>query len=80
MYGIVRKNMERGRAEGLYREDFDMDVVAKLHVATAFLLFDEKLFPEQEYSKAAVLKEYIVHYLYGIMSEKGYAILREKLS
>ena len=80
LYGIVRKNLERGVQEGLYRPGFDVDIVAKFHIALSLLLFDETLFPQHTYKKELLFKEYLMHYLYGIVSEKGLQVLKAKLS
>ncbi len=79
VYKMVRANLERGRGEGLYRQDFDADVIAKLHLATVFQLFDEELFPAGVVSRDVVFKEYMMHYLHGIVSEKGLKLLQSKL-
>lgn len=77
---IIRDNLGRGRKEGYYREDFDMDIVAKLHLSTAFNLFDEQLFPSGSTSKVILFKEYMMHFLHGIVSAKGLAYIKKKLS
>jgi len=77
---VIRDNIKRGRKEGLYREDFDQDIIAKLHLATAFDLFDEQLFPAGSTSKVTLFKEYMMHFLHGIVSAKGLAYLKKKLS
>jgi TetR/AcrR family transcriptional regulator, cholesterol catabolism regulator len=71
LYRVVRDNLERGIAEGLYRTDFDADIVAKMHLATSFQLFDQTLFPSHVYRLDAVFEEYLKHYLYGILSDEG---------
>lgn len=80
LYGVVRGNLERGVLEGLYRNDFDVDMVAKFHIALSLQLFDETLFPQHSYKKELLFKEYLTHYLYGIVSEKGLQVLKAKLS
>ncbi|MEO5906003.1 MAG: TetR/AcrR family transcriptional regulator [Saprospiraceae bacterium] len=77
---IIRENMIRGRKEGLYREDFDIDIIAKLHLGTAFLLFDEQLFPGGSAQRVVLFKEYMLHFLHGIVSAKGLTYLKKKLS
>lgn len=77
---IIRENMLRGRQEGLYREDFDMDVISRLHLGSAFLLFDEQLFPGSAASRVEYFKEYMMHFLHGIVSAKGLTYLKKKLS
>jgi AcrR family transcriptional regulator len=80
LYDVVRANLERGVREGLYRSDFDVDIIAKLHIAMTFQLFDEDLFPQLSYAKESLFREYLLHYLYGIVSEKGFQLLKAKLS
>lgn len=80
LYGVVRSNLERGIREGLYRSDFDVDIIAKLHIALSFQLFDEDIFPQLNYAKETLFREYLLHYLYGIVSENGLQLLKAKLS
>ncbi|HZV68069.1 MAG TPA: TetR/AcrR family transcriptional regulator [Saprospiraceae bacterium] len=77
---VIHENLTRGRKEGLYRDDFNVDIVAKLHLSTAFNLFDEQLFPSASTSKVVLFKEYMMHFLHGIVSAKGLAYLKKKLS
>jgi AcrR family transcriptional regulator len=80
VFKVIRENLLRGRAEGLYREDFDIDILAKLHLAAAFNMFDPQLFPDSASSRLLLLKEYMMHYLHGIVSPQGLAYLKKKLS
>lgn len=80
LYGIVRKNLERGITEGLYRPDFNVDIVAKMHIALSFQMFDEDMFPQNTYPKTTLFREFLLHYLYGIVSDKGLLLLKAKLS
>ena len=80
LYDMVRSNLERGIREGVYRTDINLDILAKIHIASMFQLFDEALFPQQAYPKPALFREYLLHFLYGIVSDKGLLILKAKLS
>lgn len=80
MYKIVADNLEWGVRDGLYRDDFDVDIVSRLHIVCMLQMFDERLFPRPPYTMEALFKEYMLHYLYGIISEKGLKILKEKLT
>lgn len=71
LYKIVRNNLERGVSEGLYRDDFNIDIVTRLHIASSFQLFDETIFPQNAFKREVVFREYLLHYLHGILSEKG---------
>ena len=80
MLKIVHKNLERGISEGLYRTDFNVEIIAKLHIAQTFQFFDENIFPPNEYPRELVFREYILHYLHGLLSDKGRERLHAKLS
>lgn len=80
VYKVIRENMVRGRQEGLYRDNFDIDILAKLHLATAFNLFDEQLFPDGSTPRVVLFKEYMMHFLHGIVSPKGLTYLKKKIS
>ncbi len=77
---MILENIVRGREEGLYRENFDIVIVAKLHLGTGFLLFDEQLFPDAASQRVTLFKEFMMHFLHGIVSSKGLTYLKKKLS
>jgi AcrR family transcriptional regulator len=80
VYKIIKQNIVRGRHEGLYREDFDLDIITKLHLATMFHLFDPELFSDNITARVTLFKEYMMHFLHGIISPKGLAYLKKKLN
>ncbi len=83
LYQVVKANLQRGVSEGLYRDDFDIDIVTRLHIATSFQLFDETIFPQNTFRRDVIFKEYLMHYLHGILSEKGRKFIQkhaEKIS
>jgi TetR/AcrR family transcriptional regulator, cholesterol catabolism regulator len=80
LYTTVKNNLERGIREGLYRPNLDTDIITRLHIAQVFQLFDDELFPHSTYKKEVIFREYLLHYTFGIVSEKGFALLKAKLS
>jgi AcrR family transcriptional regulator len=78
LYQVVIDNLNWGIRDGLYRDDFDADIVSRLHIATMLTMFDENIFPRPPYSSEKLFKEYMSHYMYGILSEKGLQKLKEK--
>ncbi len=79
LYTVVRNNLERGITEGIYRSDLDVDIITKLHISGSLQLFNPALFPQEEYKYEIVFRQYMLHYLYGIVSEKGMAMLKSKI-
>lgn len=77
LYQVVRNNLERGISEGLYRNDFNVDIVTRLHISATFQLFDENLFPSSMYSRSEVFMAYFIQYMYGILSDRGVVMFRQ---
>ena len=80
IYKVTLENIEWGRRDGLYREDFDADVAARFYISGSFSIFDDKVFPKPPYSFDNLFREYILNYLHGIVSDKGRELLKSKLS
>jgi TetR/AcrR family transcriptional regulator, cholesterol catabolism regulator len=78
MYDVVHRNLQRGIDEGLYRIDIKVDIMTKIHIITSFQLFDEDFFPSTQYARAEIFNEYLMHYLYGIVSEQGRTYMSQK--
>jgi len=68
---IIKKNLERGIEEEVYRNDFDIEIIARFRLESAFLIFNPELFPHIKYSLNKVSTEIYYHYLHGIATPKG---------
>lgn len=71
------KNLEQGKAEGLYRQEIKSDVIAQLHI----LRFETKL-PENikntKHPLPAIIDEIFEYHLRGICSKKGLAFFEKQ--
>lgn len=75
----LTQNMRKGIAEGLYRDDLNVDVVAKLYMARFDVLFDGELFPVDRYSFADITWESFRYHINGIASARGVQYLNKKM-
>jgi AcrR family transcriptional regulator len=80
IFTLVLQNLEWGKREGLYRGNLNLEVTAKLYIATSFVIFDDFFFPKPPYSFDQLFKEHIINHLYNIVSDKGRVLLETKLS
>ncbi len=78
--GVIIENFKKGIEEGLYRDDFDMNIVSKLYVAQTFSLVEETIFPLRKYDRRHLMNEFIKYHLYGIVSPKGKKLLEKYLA
>lgn len=86
MYGFVveamKKNIERGIQEGLYREEIDKEIMARFRVESCNLCFKPGAFPKDHFEMSRVQGQLLEHFLFGIATEKGYKSImkyREKI-
>lgn len=78
IYNVMLNNMKRGMEEGLYRDDLNPDILAKIYIARMDLIIDQKLFPFAKYDFVSVYSETLNYHMHGIASAKGLAYLEKK--
>ena len=79
IFKVLTSNMTKGQSEGLYREDFNPEVVAKIYIASVDTLFDFNMFPVEGASRSELYLEIFRYHIRGIASIKGVEYLMEKV-
>lgn len=74
-YKVVSDNLKRGISEGLYRSDINIDVLTKYRLECAMIPFNQEVFPSNKYDLTLVTREFVEHFLHGIVTEKGYELI-----
>jgi AcrR family transcriptional regulator len=77
VYQMIKANILKGIKEGLYREQADADIIAKLYVGKTMILTDETMFPLRDYDREKLFREYIKYHIHGIASAKGIEIFKK---
>ncbi|MBC7886799.1 MAG: TetR/AcrR family transcriptional regulator [Ferruginibacter sp.] len=75
LYNTIRDNLERGIKAGLYREDINLDIMAKYRVESMMLTFNPDFHTRLKYTLVQIEEELIIHFLYGLASPKGYKLI-----
>ena len=75
LFKVIQKNLQRGIEEGLYREEIDTEVIAKYRLESIMIPFNLSVFPPAKFSLAAVTKELMEHYLFGLATLKGHKLI-----
>ena len=78
VYQCIKNNIEEGLEEGLYRNNLNPEIVAKLYSEKIDLLFDKDLFPSEKFTLEDIYSEMIKYHLKGIVSKEGLKYLKEK--
>lgn len=79
LYQIVQHNLRMGLEEGLYRKEIKVDVLSKLRVENVFLPFNPEFRNGLNESFFDLHEEIILHFLFGLVNEKGYSLARKYL-
>lgn len=75
LHRVISTNLKRGIQEGLYREELDVDVITKYRLESIMIPFNLSVYPAATYSLAAVTKELMEHYLFGLATLKGHKLI-----
>jgi AcrR family transcriptional regulator len=72
---VIRKNIERGIAEELFRPQINVDVMSRFRLESMMIAFNINVFPPRKYNLVDVTQEIIEHYLYGLATLKGHKLI-----
>lgn len=67
----IKRNIERGIAEGFYRDSINPDILSKFRVEQVEMIFDDMLFPKDRYDFTEVQMQLFDHFVHGMLTEKG---------
>ncbi|MEM7379944.1 MAG: TetR/AcrR family transcriptional regulator [Bacteroidota bacterium] len=77
MQESVMDNLSRGIAQGIYRENLDIDFVSRIYYKGVTSIKDQKLFPLDKFPVITLMDDYLEYHLRGIVTPKGRKILNE---
>lgn len=75
LYKLIKNNLELGVAQGLYREDIDVEIITRIRIETMMLPFSPVFNATPKFKMTDVQNQLIEHFLFGIASLKGYDLI-----
>ena len=75
LYNVIRDNIKRGIVEELYRPELNVDIIARFRVESIMIPFNPEFFSKLKYNLAEIEEEFIIHFLFGMASLKGYKMI-----
>jgi AcrR family transcriptional regulator len=79
IYTSMYDNMKKGQKDGLYRKDFNPEIISPLYMSHVNVLLNQHLFPFTKWKLSELYKESFVYHIRGIASTKGLEYLKEKI-
>ncbi len=80
IYGEVLQNLKQGIDEGLYRDNINPEIIAKLYTMKIDVVFDAAIFPPSQYTFYDIHIEMIRYHIRGIASDEGIKYLQKRLN
>ena len=74
---MIASNLQRGVNEGFYRDNFDIETIARYRMASVWLLFDQEIFPANKFDLVKTSHQLMEMFLYGIINPKGYKLIEK---
>jgi AcrR family transcriptional regulator len=79
IYNYILLNLKKGVTEGLYRNDMNNDVIAKLYLWRSENTDFGELFTIEEFTSIKLFVELLNYHVRGIATEKGIIVLEKKI-
>lgn len=76
----ITENITRGIKEGIYRDNINVEIVARLHVGAIDMILNGIIFPWSEYKFHQIYDEFIRFQIRGLANDKGIAYLKQKMN
>lgn len=71
----IINNMKRGISEGIYRDNFNIDILAKMRLEQVDMTFNYDIYPPTDFHFHEVMQELTLHFLHGLVNEKGLELI-----
>lgn len=75
IYSMIQQNLIKGVELGLYRDDFDIDIIIRYRLETMMIQFNQEVFPASKYNLIEVAVALTENFLYGISTAKGHKLI-----
>jgi AcrR family transcriptional regulator len=79
IYNNILGNLKKGKSEGLYRSDFNDELIAKVQLSRVESGFDDTIFTQEELQSSQLFWEIFIYHIRGIANERGLVVLEEKI-
>lgn len=74
----ITNNLERGKKEGLYREELNTEIITRLRLDEIDVIFRQnENYDTTKYSLADIMVEITWHFLYGICNNEGVKLIQK---
>lgn len=77
LYKIIKTNLEQGVAEGVYREEIDVEILTRYRLYGIMVSCDPAVFPGNKFTILQIEEQLKDHFLYGVATAKGQKLIQK---
>jgi hypothetical protein len=78
-FNYIFQNLKKGKAEGLYRDEINEEIISKVYISRVESIHLNDLFTVEEFTSLRLFIELLNYHIRGIATEKGILVLNKKL-
>lgn len=67
----IIRSLKKGIAEGYFRGDINLEILAVMRLEQVQMAFDNTIFPRDQFNIPEVQAQLFDHFIYGVFTEKG---------
>lgn len=75
LHDCIKENLERGKVEGLFRQNINTEIIARYRMESVFMILHLGIFPKKEFDIVEVNKQTFELYMFGISTLKGHKLI-----
>jgi hypothetical protein len=79
IYEYILLNLKKGIKEGLYREEMNKEIIAKLYLSRIEDSQLNEMFTKEEFTSLRLFVEILTYHVRGIATDKGIIVLENKI-
>lgn len=73
---FIRCNIERGIAEGYYRDDVHLEIMSRFRLESMMIPFDISLYPPTQFNMAETAQLIAENFIYGLSTLEGHRLIQ----
>lgn len=77
MYAAILKNIQKGKKEGLFRDDLDDEIIAKMQTSRFLNMGTDQVINPEDMFKPKYILEIFIYHIRGIANNKGIEMLEK---
>jgi len=79
IFKYILQNLRKGKEEGLYRQEMNEEVIAKLYLSRAEIIDANNIFTTEEITSVEIFVELLIYHIRGIATSLGIIELEKKI-